>query len=351
MYKASNSNQSRACGGSASAVPFYTTQPMMGSQMIGQPYMTSQPMMGSQTMTQPYMTSQPMMGSQTMTQPYMTSQPMMTNQIMGQPVMTSQPMMSSQMMGQPVTTSQPMMSSQMMGQPVTTSQPVMTTQSMFQSPVAQATNDPLNLNLGQSSYSQLGNNYQNTMNPMQAMPVANYPAYTTTQDCNGQTMSMPNQVAVTQTSQTAPVTQSQSTTTHHKKTTYVESYTEPTWNMTSDMTQQYPLTDNMNYTVQQQPKNSTMQDYNLYLLEKEYYGDDTEQPVYTKTVSYRDNRGDMPQTISCNNIPLATTCVRIQPYQNLNDSNRTLQQGTAFSDLYMPYTPKKVTVRGGNQYE
>jgi hypothetical protein len=278
-----------------------TSQPMMGSQTMTQPYMTSQPMMGSQTMTQPYMTSQPMMGSQTMTQPYMTSQPMMTNQIMGQPVMTSQPMMSSQMMGQPVTTSQPMMSSQMMGQPV------MTTQSMFQSPVAQATNDPLNLNLGQSSYSQLGNNYQNTMNPMQAMPVANYPAYTTTQDCNGQTMSMPNQVAVTQTSQTAPVTQSQSTTTHHKKTTYVESYTEPTWNMTSDMTQQYPLTDNMNYTVQQQPKNSTMQDYNLYLLEKEYYGDDTEQPVYTKTVSYRDNRGDMPQTISCNNIPLATT--------------------------------------------
>ena len=59
MIYNSNSNQSRACGGSnVAAMPFY--QPMMASQPMVQPTMV-QPMMASQAMAQPVMMQQPMM--------------------------------------------------------------------------------------------------------------------------------------------------------------------------------------------------------------------------------------------------------------------------------------------------
>ena len=212
--------------------------------------------------------------------------------------------------------------------------------------------------------------------PVNQMPFGAYPAYPgyvtpAPTFSNGSTVCVPVAMPVATPAQvtmpqqqstkvTTPIAETKSTTATHKKTTYVETYAQPCTNQepvsnqittTKTTTEKYPLTGNMVYSVQQQPKGSTMQDYNLYLLEKEYYGDDTDQPVYTKTQSYRDGRADGSPLISCDNIPLATSCVKMQSYQNLNDSTNTLQQGTAFADLYMPYTPRKVPVRGGNRYE
>ena len=339
MIYNSNSNQSRACGGSnVAAMPFY------------------QPMMASQPMVQPTMV-QPMMASQAMAQPVMMQQPMMTSQAMTQPAMMQQPMMASQAMTQPAMMQQPMMTSQVVSQPAMMQQPMMTPQATVQQAVTQPNMVDHTLSYDQNMTQP---NYQNAMISTQSMPLASYPAYGTASIYSSQVGMPTNQLVTTQTTQSVPVAQNQSTTTHHKKTTYVETYAQPCTNQepvsnqittTKTTTEKYPLTGNMVYSVQQQPKGSTMQDYNLYLLEKEYYGDDTDQPVYTKTQSYRDGRADGSPLISCDNIPLATSCVKMQSYQNLNDSTNTLQQGTAFADLYMPYTPRKVPVRGGNRYE
>ena len=70
-----------------------------------------------------------------------------------------------------------------------------------------------------------------------------------------------------------------------------------------------------------------MQDYNLYLMENEYYSDD--QPTY-KTVSPR-TRADQT-ALTHENLPLATTYIRTQTY-TVDDPTQTLQQGTTFNAL------------------
>lgn len=144
------------------------------------------------------------------------------------------------------------------------------------------------------------------------------------------------------------VASTQQTTAQHKKTTYVEAYLEPVdaqvplmQPMVSKKTVEkktYPVSDEIVYVDQKPVKNSTMQDYNLYLMEKEYYNDS--QPTYKKTVSPR-TRSDQ-STLTCENLPLVTTYVRSQTYTDLNNPTQTLQQGTAFNELYDPYTPRKV---------
>lgn len=329
MIYNSNSNQSRACGANAAAMPFYQPmmQPMMAPQGVAQQPMM-QPMM-TQGVAQPMM--QPMMASQGMAQPSMMAPQGMPQQTM------MQPMMASQGVAQPMM-QQPMMTSQ--GMPQQTMTQPNTADNMFS----------YDQNMTQP-------NYQSAMISAQSMPMASYPTYGAAPACGGQVAMPANQFVTTQTTQPAPMSQSQSTTAHHKKTTYVETYVQPGTNQvpvstqkTTTMTQQqYPLSDNMIYTAQQQPKNSTMQDYNLYLLEKEYYGDDNTQP--TSTTTYRDVTPVTEQNITCENLPLATSYVKMQPYTNLNDSATTFKQGTAFADLYDPYTPKRATARGGLWYE
>ena len=157
------------------------------------------------------------------------------------------------------------------------------------------------------------------------------------------------------------VASTQATTAQHKKTTYVEAYLEPVDAQVPLMQptvskkvvekKTYPVSDEIVYVEQKPLKNSTMQDYNLYLMENEYYSDD--QPTYKKTVSPR-TRADQT-ALTCENLPLATTYIRTQTYTGLNNPTQTLQQGTVFNELYSPYTPQKVStptvymLKGGQQ--
>ncbi len=157
------------------------------------------------------------------------------------------------------------------------------------------------------------------------------------------------------------VASTQATTAQHKKTTYVEAYLEPVDAQVPLMQptvskkvvekKTYPVSDEIVYVEQKPLKNSTMQDYNLYLMENEYYSDD--QPTYKKTVSPR-TRVDQ-RTLTCEHLPLATTYIQTQTYTGLNNPTQTLQQGTVFNELYSPYTPQKVStptvymLKGGQQ--
>ena len=105
-------------------------------------------------------------------------------------------------------------------------------------------------------------------------------------------------------------------------------------------------------------KNSTVQDYNLYLMEKEYYSSD--QPSYSETIQLasQGSRADMYQKLTCENLPLATAYVPMQSYTNLNNSSETLKEGTAFHDLlrclyskkmYLPHTFTCAKTKGGRQ--
>ena len=77
------------------------------------------------------------------------------------------------------------------------------------------------------------------------------------------------------------VASTQATTAQHKKTTYVEAYLEPVDAQVPLMQptvskkvvekKTYPVSDEIVYVEQKPLKNSTMQDYNLYLMENEYY--------------------------------------------------------------------------------
>ena len=78
-------------------------------------------------------------------------------------------------------------------------------------------------------------------------------------------------------------------------------------------------------------------------MENEYYSDD--EPNYKKTVhtTYPQARADKKGSpLTCENLPLATAYVRMQTYTSLNNPTETLQQGTAFNELYDVYTPQKV---------
>ena len=144
------------------------------------------------------------------------------------------------------------------------------------------------------------------------------------------------------------IASTQATTAQHKKTTYVEAYLEPVDAQVPLMQptvskkvvekKTYPVSDEIVYVEQKPLKNSTMQDYNLYLMENEYYSDD--QPTYKKTVSPR-TRADQT-ALTCENLPLATTYIRTQTYTGFDNPTQTLQQGTTFNELYDPYTPRKV---------
>ena len=149
------------------------------------------------------------------------------------------------------------------------------------------------------------------------------------------------------------IASTQATTAQHKKTTYVEAYLEPVDAQVPLMQptvskkvvekKTYPVSDEIVYVEQKPLKNSTMQDYNLYLMENEYYSND--EPNYKKTVhtTYPQARTDKKGSpLTCENLPLATAYVRMQPYTSLNNPTETLQQGTAFNELYDVYTPQKV---------
>ena len=149
------------------------------------------------------------------------------------------------------------------------------------------------------------------------------------------------------------IASTQATTAQHKKTTYVEAYLEPVDAQVPLMQptvskkvvekKTYPVSDEIVYVEQKPLKNSTMQDYNLYLMENEYYSDD--EPNYKKTVhtTYPQARADKKGSpLTCENLPLATAYVRMQPYTSFNNPTETLQQGTAFNELYDVYTPQKV---------
>lgn len=149
------------------------------------------------------------------------------------------------------------------------------------------------------------------------------------------------------------VVSTQATTAHHKKTTYVEAYLEPvdanvpliqpTVKKHSPSKKADTIQGEIVYVEQKPVKNSTVQDYNLYLMEKEYYSSD--QPSYSETIQLasQGSRADMYQKLTCENLPLATAYVPMQSYTNLNNSSETLKEGTAFHDLYDVYTPKNVS--------
>jgi len=122
-------------------------------------------------------------------------------------------------------------------------------------------------------------------------------------------------------------------------------------------------------------KSSTVQDYELYLMEKEYYPkagmqkhghmekghhhkEGMQQHAHMEKGhhhkegmqqhAHMDMKKDMQLTtkITCENLPIATAFVRPQPFQNLNSPAETLQQGTLFNDLYQPYVARKVAQGG-----
>ncbi|MDE5977491.1 MAG: spore coat associated protein CotJA [Turicibacter sp.] len=87
-------------------------------------------------------------------------------------------------------------------------------------------------------------------------------------------------------------------------------------------------------------------------MENEYY---TTNPsiTYQKTTSPQ-ARADQSH-LTCSKLPLATTYIRMQTYGRVNTPTQTLQQGTAFNELYSPYTPKTTStpmvymLKGGQQ--
>lgn len=117
-------------------------------------------------------------------------------------------------------------------------------------------------------------------------------------------------------------------------------------------------------------KNSTRQDYELYLMEKEYYTPQSSHHPIEKDRNHcpedmyknphqhmgkeHANKEDVHKhlamdpsaKITCENLPLATAYVRSQPFQNLNSPAETLHQGTLFNDLYQPYVARKVAQGG-----
>lgn len=145
------------------------------------------------------------------------------------------------------------------------------------------------------------------------------------------------------------VASTQTTTAKHKKTTYVEAYLEPVDAKVPLMQptvskqvvdkKQYPVSDELVYVDQQPLKSSTQQDYNLYLMQNEYYANS--QIGYQATVASQPRADQVGMT--CETLPLATTYVKSQTYQGYNTPAQTMQQGTGFNELYSPYTPKKVT--------
>ncbi len=102
---------------------------------------------------------------------------------------------------------------------------------------------------------------------------------------------------------------------------------------------QYPVSDELVYVDQQPLKSSTQQDYNLYLMQNEYYANS--QMGYQATVASQPRADQVGMT--CETLPLATTYVKSQTYQGYNTPAQTMQQGTGFNELYSPYTPKKVS--------
>lgn len=227
--------------------------------------------------------------------------------------------------------------------------------------------------------------YQNMATPVQGMPISHYPTYPNcpvpipncpvpvpncpapTQQC-GPTICVPVATPVAAPAPvtlpqqqvqkvTTPIATTQSTTATHKKTTYVEAYVKPYHSEVPLMQpavqkkeakpkpETYPVSENIVYVEQQPVKSSTMQDYNLYLMEKEYY-DEMEEPTYYKKTKSGSREPRQDGQLTCENLPLATTYVRSQTYTGFDNPTQTLQQGTTFSDLARPYTPIKVT-RGG----
>lgn len=145
------------------------------------------------------------------------------------------------------------------------------------------------------------------------------------------------------------VASTQTTTAQHKKTTYVEAYLEPVDAKVPFMQptvskevvdkKQYPVSDELVYVDQQPLKSSTQQDYNLYLMQNEYYANS--QIGYQATTASNTRADQVGMT--CETLPLATTYVKSQTYNGYNTPAQTMQQGTGFNELYSPYTPKKVS--------
>lgn len=249
--------------------------------------------------------------------------------------------------------------------------------------------DPNQMMIAQSNYTQaapqqtvtypttnMSAQYKNMATPIQGMPISHYPAYPNCpvpvpncpapmQHC-GPTICVPvaaevaTPVPVSMPQQqvqkvTTPIATTQATTATHKKTTFVEAYVkpyhsevplmQPTVQKKEAKSETYPVSEDIVYIEQQPVKSSTMQDYNLYLMEKEYY-DEMEEPVYYKKSKSSSREPRQDGQLTCENLPLATTYVRSQTYTGFDNPNQTLQQGTTFSDLTRPYTPIKVT-RGG----
>lgn len=144
------------------------------------------------------------------------------------------------------------------------------------------------------------------------------------------------------------IASTQTTTAKHKKTTYVEAYLEPvdakvplvqpTVSKQVVDKKQYPMSDELVYVDQQPLKSSTQQDYNLYLMENEYYSNN--QKGYQAVIASQPRADQVGMT--CENLPLATTYIKSQTYNGYNTPAQTMQQGTGFNELYSPYTPKKV---------
>ena len=150
---------------------------------------------------------------------------------------------------------------------------------------------------------------------------------------------------------TTPIATTQATTATHKKTTFVEAYVkpyhsevplmQPTVEKKVTKPETYPVSEDIVYVEQQPVKSSTMQDYNLYLMEKEYY-DEMEEPTYYKKTKGGSREPRQDGQLTCENLPLATTYVRSQTYTGFDNPTQTLQQGTTFNALYDNYTPRKV---------
>jgi len=258
--------------------------------------------------------------------------------------------------------------------------------------------DPNQMMMGQPNYTQVAPQqniaypttstpvqYQNMATPIQGMPVSHYPNCpvpvpnfpTPVPNCPapvsnfpapmqhcGPTICVPVAAPVAAPAAmpqqqvqkvTTPIVTTQATTATHKKTTFVEAYVkpyhsevplmQPTVEKKVTKTETYPVSEDIVYVEQQPVKSSTMQDYNLYLMEKEYY-DEMEEPTYYKKTKSGAREPHQGSQLTCENLPLATTYVRSQTYTGFDNPAQTLQQGTTFSDLTRPYTPIKVT-RGG----
>ena len=299
--------------------------------MIYNPYNTTVQTPG---VAQPGMIGQPTpaLGAYPTT-PVQAGFPMMQQSVMPvdtyQQVMTQQPVTATTY--QQVTTQQPVASAPY--QPVTTQQPVVPTtypQVVAPAPMCQAPAPvpaPAPVCKAQPYVAPV----QQPVMPVDVQPKPVAPVAQTVQKTEPQ-------VASTQT-----------TTAKHKKTTYVEAYLEPVDAKVPLMQptvskqvvdkKQYPVSDELVYVDQQPLKSSTQQDYNLYLMQNEYYANS--QMGYQATVASQPRADQVGMT--CETLPLATTYVKSQTYQGYNTPAQTMQQGTGFNELYSPYTPKKVS--------